>query len=256
MDYKKHYDALMARTTTRILEGYVEKHHILPKCMGGSDASENIAVLTPEEHFLAHQLLVKMYPGNRDLLYATQMMTFHSSTGRITNKLFGWLRKQMSVRMSQSTKEWIATNGHPRGFLGKAHSISSKIKTSHSCKMSAVDRVGVVVHTYNFDGSYCKSYDTITDCAVDLNTRPSNVKYTAEGRFSHCMGKIISYVRYDCVPPYVKPISPLKGREKTADHVAKLKTSHQLNRAKCNKCGFESSRSAITRFHDSNCKIY
>ena len=48
-------------------KGYVERHHILPKCVGGGDESENLVPLTPEEHYLAHQLLVKMHPDNHRL---------------------------------------------------------------------------------------------------------------------------------------------------------------------------------------------
>jgi hypothetical protein len=40
--------------------GYSEKHHILPKCMGGTDESSNIVSLTAREHFIAHILLAKM----------------------------------------------------------------------------------------------------------------------------------------------------------------------------------------------------
>ena len=55
MNYKKHYDALIVRSKIRILTGYTEKHHILPKCMGGDNSKHNIVRLTPEEHYVAHQ---------------------------------------------------------------------------------------------------------------------------------------------------------------------------------------------------------
>lgn len=62
MNYQKHYELLIERAKSRTLAGYFERHHIIPKCMGGSDEPENIANLAPEEHFVAHQLLVKIYP--------------------------------------------------------------------------------------------------------------------------------------------------------------------------------------------------
>ena len=42
---------------------YVEKHHIIPKCIGGSDHRENIVSLTAREHFVCHLLLTKMTTG-------------------------------------------------------------------------------------------------------------------------------------------------------------------------------------------------
>ena len=65
-----HYGRLIERAKTRQLTGYVEKHHVVPKCIGGTDEKSNLVKLTPEEHYVAHQLLVKIYPDNDSLVYA------------------------------------------------------------------------------------------------------------------------------------------------------------------------------------------
>jgi 5-methylcytosine-specific restriction endonuclease McrA len=98
MNYFKIYDNLIERAKNRVLEGYCEMHHIIPKCMGGSDEKTNIVAITPEEHYIAHQLLVKMYPDNIKLVYAANMMCVISEDhgGHRNNKLYGWLRKRMS----------------------------------------------------------------------------------------------------------------------------------------------------------------
>jgi hypothetical protein len=107
MNYKKIYDDLMNRACSRQLIGYVEHHHIVPRCMGGTNDRNNIVILTPEEHFLAHLLLVKINPGNLSLLNAASIMTGHSTTDkRNNNKMFGWLRR----RMSASYKEYYKLN--------------------------------------------------------------------------------------------------------------------------------------------------
>lgn len=62
MDYQKTYDQIIKRAKTRQIEGYVEKHHIIPKCMGGSNNISNLVKLTAREHFLCHQLLCEIYP--------------------------------------------------------------------------------------------------------------------------------------------------------------------------------------------------
>lgn len=38
---------------------YYEKHHIIPKSLGGSNESNNLVLLTAREHYLCHWLLVK-----------------------------------------------------------------------------------------------------------------------------------------------------------------------------------------------------
>ena len=106
MDYCKIYDDLISRSFIRELPTLIEKHHIIPKCIGGSNSKNNIAKLTPEEHYLAHQLLVKIYPDNYRLVFAAHRMTngIHRN-----NKLYGWIRRQHSLAM----KEYIKENGSP-----------------------------------------------------------------------------------------------------------------------------------------------
>lgn len=94
MDYNKHYDRLMSRAKNRILEGYGETHHIVPRCLGGSDESKNLVSLTASEHYVAHQLLVKIHPENEKLIYAAAMMSRHPNGKRSNNKQYSWLRQR------------------------------------------------------------------------------------------------------------------------------------------------------------------
>jgi hypothetical protein len=63
-EYKRIYDRLMERARGRVKEkGVHDNHHIVPKSLGGSNEKSNIAVLTYDEHFLAHWLLAKFTTG-------------------------------------------------------------------------------------------------------------------------------------------------------------------------------------------------
>ena len=55
-------------------EEYHETHHILPRCMGGTDDEENLIDLFAREHFEAHRLLALENPENEKLIYAWHMM--------------------------------------------------------------------------------------------------------------------------------------------------------------------------------------
>lgn len=46
------------------VEFYTEKHHVVPKCMGGSNETENLVLLSGREHYLAHWLLCKCVNKN------------------------------------------------------------------------------------------------------------------------------------------------------------------------------------------------
>lgn len=120
MNHKLHYDALIDRSRNRILEGYVERHHILPQCMGGGNDPENLVDLTPEEHYVAHQLLIHMHPGDSKLIYAAKMMTISGPQNQRNNKLYGWLRRRFSETMKQQPK--------------RKHSEETRAKMREACK--------------------------------------------------------------------------------------------------------------------------
>ena len=96
MRYNLHYETLIdrARNRTPKPDEYYETHHIIPRCVGGTDESNNLVQLTPEEHYTAHLLLIRIYPDSNGLVFAASMMTVDMN-GKRNNKLYGWLRRKM-----------------------------------------------------------------------------------------------------------------------------------------------------------------
>jgi hypothetical protein len=130
MNYKKHYDLLIERARERILDSYTESHHIIPRCIGGNDDLSNIVELTPEEHFVAHQLLVKMYPDNYKLVSAVVIMSGRKVGRQCNNKLYGWLKKRHAMTRaphSIETKLKMSIS-----HTGKQHSDETRNKISRS----------------------------------------------------------------------------------------------------------------------------
>lgn len=147
MNYSAIYNRLIERAKSRILTVYCERHHVVPKCLGGSDDPGNIVLLTAEEHYLAHQILVKIYPKHSGLLWAAIAMTQGGrSNGRTGNKLYGWLRKEF-VRQQTGSKRWsdedkarigLASKKRNQGknhpMFGRKHSAETKQKMSEDRK--------------------------------------------------------------------------------------------------------------------------
>jgi hypothetical protein len=121
--YAAIYERLIERARVRELVGYVERHHVLPKCMGGTNACNNIVLLTAEEHYVAHQVLVKMYPDVPGLATAAVRMA-KQCTG---NKAYAWLRKRHAARVS----EWSRGNTFN---AGRVRPESERQKISQSTK--------------------------------------------------------------------------------------------------------------------------
>jgi hypothetical protein len=160
MNYQKIYDSLIERAISETRKRYkifhekyifFERHHIIPECFfknrkrkglvgwldGDPDAKENLVLLKPEEHYVAHQLLVKIYPDNHRMIKAANRMT----TGKYrNNKLYGWLRKRFSESMSGKNNTFYGKRHEPElaeeiriKLTGKIRSESTKTKLSE-CK--------------------------------------------------------------------------------------------------------------------------
>ena len=113
MNYTAIYDNLInSRSNQPILkEQYYEKHHIIPRCLGGSDDSNNIVMLTAREHFLAHYLLTKIYPKEYKLFYALLCMIRDPHSNRKdTSRVYEIAKKQyanmQSVRQTENNMMW------------------------------------------------------------------------------------------------------------------------------------------------------
>lgn len=63
--YLSIYNNIISRAKSRVLPEniYTEKHHVVPKSLGGSNLPENLVRLLPREHFICHRLLVKVTTG-------------------------------------------------------------------------------------------------------------------------------------------------------------------------------------------------
>jgi transposase len=74
--YKKLYAKFINSRRNLIRDGFIERHHIKPKCIGGSNEPLNIIELTPREHFFAHLLLYKIYPTNIKIAKGLSAMAY------------------------------------------------------------------------------------------------------------------------------------------------------------------------------------
>lgn len=209
MNSEKIYQAIIERAASRggIHDGYYERHHIIPRSMGGYDDQGNIAILTAREHYICHWLLYKIH-RNRQMASAWFFMRCSSSGMRYVSRTFEYARKYHSLHMtgmklSDQHKEKIRIAG--LGRIGTeaqkeaaAKSNKERCWTPEMREKASAARRGVFKR-----GSHQRArkvriiesnevFDCMTDLADSLGVTKASVQ-NAITRGGRCKGLRIEY---------------------------------------------------------------
>ena len=80
---------------------YYENHHIIPRCMNGTNDKDNLVLLTAKEHYICHKLLTYIYLNNRKIVLAFHMLINSPNYKKL----------KVSARDYAYLKELISKNG-------------------------------------------------------------------------------------------------------------------------------------------------
>ncbi len=93
----------------------LESHHIIPRSLGGTNAKDNLIVLTAREHFIAHLLLWKMSTGNAKYKMANAlwyMSHLPKHKRHISSRQYAILREEHGVISSNRNRRLWADPIH------------------------------------------------------------------------------------------------------------------------------------------------
>lgn len=111
--YSRWYYNIINRAKSRDFskDVYTEKHHIIPRSLGGNNEEENLVVLTAREHFICHLMLPRMLTGvtKRNMTFAIWSMLNrdHSkqrSRHKVNSHTYQRLKIQVAIAASQLHK--------------------------------------------------------------------------------------------------------------------------------------------------------
>ena len=115
--YEKWYASITENAKNRLLEGYTERHHIIPESLGGTDDRDNLVDLTAQEHFVCHWLLTKIHTGEArgKMIYALNGMKRTNKNQEryetpITGRVYARLKEEFSKIHSETMKGRIPPN--------------------------------------------------------------------------------------------------------------------------------------------------
>ena len=138
--YKTWHDNIIARGKNRILTGYKEKHHIIPKSLGGNNSKDNLVELTAREHFMVHMLLCKFTTGQAKMKmsYAFHAMcTFKNAEryNKVNSRLVEKIRSNFKFTKEHKQKLSKAQIGNKKA-VGNTNNLGRKFSKYTRLKMS------------------------------------------------------------------------------------------------------------------------
>jgi hypothetical protein len=198
--WEKIYYNLIERSRVRLLNEttYYEKHHIIPRYMGGDNTNQNLVHLTFREHILAHYILWRIYNNIEDKI-AYKMMSGQTEEGRI-------LKQQLAVkRANESNRSEILKEIYKD--KNKVEQINAKrkatmLKNNNGQYYSEESKLKM---KEKFKDNYEKYFNP-----ESLKKRSQSLKKTIEN-----MSNEEFYNRY--IKPMEGPLHPMYGKKRPGD---------------------------------------
>lgn len=191
MNYIKLYSKIIDKhgTVIKPKDGYYERHHIVPKCIGGTNLEDNLTYVSARVHFVLHRLLCKIHPTEGKLIFAFWAMCNQKTgdvvrTYKVTSATYQIAKEQFAEENSKRhkgkkmSKEWVdnlrvrmtGNKINPKGSLNKltgvARSQDVKAKISKTKQDNPLDLP-------SFKGFYVTPFGIFSN--VPLATRASGV---------------------------------------------------------------------------------
>lgn len=105
--YYTWYYNIINNACQRKSSGYIERHHIIPRSLGGNNSKYNIAPLTAREHYICHLLLTKFTSSiaKQKMFYALHRLQNRPNSVKIkTSRLYEYLRTNHAKVVSNHFK--------------------------------------------------------------------------------------------------------------------------------------------------------
>lgn len=115
MNYRKVYDLIVEKyRDQKKIKFVTEEHHIIPRSLGGGDEKINLVHLPYREHFVCHQLLVKIHRHDKfaynKMIHALWRMA--NGNQKINSLQYEISRKLFSEELSRRNLERFASGIH------------------------------------------------------------------------------------------------------------------------------------------------
>jgi hypothetical protein len=194
MNFLKIYNSLVeqAKSEFRVKGGeyYLEKHHILPKCLGGDNSNGNVVLLTGREHFVCHRLLTRIYPNSKQIAFAYIAMCNTRNRGQVgryvpTSREYAGAKQHYGILMTgRAVSEETRSRLKGPKTLEHRNNLSKALKGNANRKgavMSTESRDRLIksriklIYQYTVEGILVNEFNSIKSAGETLNISRGNI---------------------------------------------------------------------------------
>jgi hypothetical protein len=216
---------------------YFEKHHIIPKSLGGNNYKDNIVILTYREHFLCHWLLIKMTAGQdkMKMLFALHKMTSPDMYG---NRIISSWQYALAKKYNSKDNNEFKTRSVNKG------------------KITVKDKDGKVFHVTKDDPRWINGNVThVTKGIKRIYSKEEKIE-----RYKKIKGRKYTPEEYKrreltCWKGWSKGIKKGKQSAETIEKRKIAMTGNPKPKVECPHCSKIGGISAMKRWHFDNCKL-
>jgi len=213
--YTKWYYQLIESRKNIQRDCFTESHHIIPKCLGGSNLQNNKVNLTPREHFICHHLLLKMVD---DLKHKKSMCCAFYKMKQLNRK--GETR--CSSKQYDRIREYYShlTSGENNPFYGKGHYGENNPMSNPEVKKRHLEAVQSIEFREMMSKKFIGENNPFYGKTHSLGTKEKLKEHASQRTGEN---------------------SPMWGKK------------HKI--VSCEKCGKQITYPMYRRWHGENCKI-
>jgi hypothetical protein len=140
--YTSEYFKIIEMYKNNRPSGYIEKHHIIPKSLGGDNSNDNIVYLKPEDHFHCHKLLVEMTEGINHGKMWSALWRMMNKQSRNQQREYTFTSEEYSfVRSKHAENHSKRVIGKNNPFYGQKHSKLTTNKMSIAKKGKSYEEI-------------------------------------------------------------------------------------------------------------------
>lgn len=146
--YTTWYMSIISQARQRCKPSISEKHHVVPRSLGGSNDETNLVCLTPREHFICHLLLARMTEGAARYKMTAAICLMIKNTAKHLNRSTV-TSKAYDMRVAYSRVSFSLEHRTKLSAKAKARKPQPKQPETKEKHRLAISRPGVSTHTFS-----------------------------------------------------------------------------------------------------------